>query len=117
MLLTGVIGLALSCGSAFAQAADQSPDQAGKQGSANLAAKSAGQTMTITGCLQERGKDEYRISGDDGKSWALKSTSVKLGDHLNHKVTITGKVTKEGAGAEAGDLDVSNLKMVSQSCQ
>ena len=73
--------------------------------------------MSVTGCLQEKSKNEFTISGNDGKTYDLKSTSVKLGDHANHKVTVTGKVSKEGQGAEAGELEVSNLKMVSQSCQ
>jgi hypothetical protein len=75
--------------------------------------------MTVTGCLTKdaKEKDEYVIRGEDGKTWGLKSTSVKLADHLNHKITVTGKVTKEGHENEAGDLNVSDLKMVSESCQ
>ena len=78
-----------------------------------------GQTMTVTGCVRkdEKEKNEYLITGDDGKTWGLKSSSVKLADHLNHKVTITGNVTKEGHETEAGDLNVSDLKMVSTTCQ
>ena len=114
-ILASVIGLALTCGPALAQASDQSE----KSGSANRNAKITGQTMTVTGCLtkDEKEKNEYLITGEDGKTWGLKSSSVKLGDHLNHKVTVTGKVTKEGHEKEAGDLNVSNLKMVSESCQ
>jgi len=106
-VLTGVIGLALTCGSALAQAnPDQQKDKSGS------AERAAGGNTTVTGCLQQGTQaDEYRISGEDGKSYTLKSTSVKLGDHLNHKVSVTGK-----AGT-AGDLTVSSLKMVSQSCQ
>ena len=111
-MLASVIGFALTCGPALAQASDQS-------GSADRNAKLTGQTMTVTGCLtkDEKEKNEYLITGEDGKTWGLKSSSVKLGDHLNHKVTVTGKVTKEGHEKEAGDLNVSNLKMVSESCQ
>jgi len=79
-----------------------------------------GQEMTVTGCLTKEAKEknEFLISGEDGRTWGLKSTSVKLADHLNHKVTVTGKVTKkEHEGKEAGDLKVSNLQMVSQTCQ
>ena len=78
-----------------------------------------GQTMTVTGCVQKdtKEKNEYLITGEDGKTWGLKSSSVKLADHVNHKVTVSGKVTKEGHENEAGDLNVSDLKMVSTSCQ
>jgi len=62
-------------------------------------------------------KNEYMITGEDGKTWGLKSHSVKLAQHLNHKITVTGKVTKEGHESEAGDLDVSNLTMISESCK
>jgi len=114
-MLAGVIGLMLTCGMAMAQASDQSE----KSGSANRNAKMTGQTMTVTGCLQKATKEpnEYMITGEDGKAWGLRSSSVKLADHLSHKVTVTGKVTKEAHENEAGDLNVSNLKMVSQTCQ
>jgi hypothetical protein len=120
-MFTGVMGLVLTCSLAHSQAQTAAPgsDQTEKRGTAERSAKTTGQTMTVTGCLQkdEKAQDEYVISGEDGKKWGLKSTSVKLADHMNHKVTVTGKVTKEGHDSEAGDLNVSNLKMVSPSCQ
>src|ERR1043166_5089705 len=93
-VLTGVIGFALTCGFAQAQqASDQTPDQS-RKGTAERSA-TAGKNHSVTGCLQQEASG-FRISGDDGKSWNLKSTSVKLADHVNHKVTMTGKVDKEG---------------------
>src|SRR5947208_17028264 len=67
-------------------------------------AKITGQTISATGCLTKEAKEknEYLITGEDGKTWGLKSSTVKLNDHLNHKVTVTGKVTKGGHGNEAG---------------
>jgi len=105
--MTGAIGIALTCG--LATRAD----------SKNKAPKMTGQTMTVTGCLSQdtKEKNEYLITGEDGKTWGLKSTAVKLHDHLNHKVTITGKVTRGGHESEAGDVNVSNLKMVSENCK
>src|SRR5437016_9998951 len=107
VMLTGVAGLVLMCGPAQA-------DPKAKSGP-----KITGQTMTVTGCLKQEAKEknEYLITGEDGKTWGLKSRSVKLSEHLNHKVTVTGKVTKAGHESEAGDLNVSDLKMVSQTCQ
>ena len=112
VLLAGMLGLALTCGLAQAQKSSAS------RGSSNRE-KITGQIMTVTGCLQkeEKEKNEYLITGEDGRTWGLKSSSVKLGSHLNHKVTVTGKVTKEGHEKEAGDLNVTNLTMVSQTCQ
>src|SRR5713226_5568148 len=87
-------------------------------------------THTVTGCLQKGDEPgEFSITGEDGKTWGLRSTSVKLDEHLGHKVTVTGSTThetkaeekKEGqvenaaskaAGKEeVGDLRVTDLKM------
>jgi len=117
VLIAGVFGIALT----FSQAQAQTPDDSGrsqKRGAASRE-KMTGQNMTVTGCIQkqEKEKNEYLVKGEDGKTWGLKSSSVKLADHLNHKVTVTGKVTKEGHEDEAGDLNVTSLKMVSENCQ
>jgi hypothetical protein len=94
--------------------------------------KSAGGKTTVTGCLQkgdERG--EYSITGEDGKTYGLRSKAVNLSRHLGHKVTITGTLRAESAerkkgeaeenekkgAAEAGDISVTDLKMVSDKCQ
>ena len=56
---------------------------------------------------------------------------MKLSEHLGHKVTITGTLRPESAekekgeaaehekkeAAEAGDIRVTDLKMVSEKCQ
>ena len=106
-ILAGVCGLALAFGL---------PPQADAK---EKAAKITGQTMSATGCLtkEPKEKNEYMITGEDGKTWGLKSNTVKLNDHLNHKVTITGKVTKGEHGNEAGDMNVSALTMVSDTCK
>ena len=86
---------------------------------------------TVTGCLQKGDEaGEFSLKGEDGKTWGLRSTSVKLDQHLGHKVTVTGSAThetkaeekKEGqvenaaSKAEYADLTVTSLKMVSDSC-
>jgi hypothetical protein len=74
--------------------------------------------------------DEFSITGEDGKSWDLRSSTVKLSDHVGHQVTVTGSPTREtkaeekkegqvqnaGQKGELGELRVISLKMVSQSC-
>lgn len=79
--------------------------------------------VTATGCLQKGDEaDEYSITGEDGKKYGLRSTKVKLSEHVGHKVTITGRKQKQTAkektepGAEAADLTVSKLEMVSETC-
>jgi hypothetical protein len=85
---------------------------------------------TVTGCLQKGDEaDEFSLTGEDGKLYELRSSSVKLAEHVGHKVTVSGKFkaegyekdeakeNKESGKPEAGDIQVSNLKMVSDSCQ
>ena len=96
------------------------------------AQEKAGSNTTVTGCLQ-KGDDagEYSITGEDGKTYGLRSKTVKLSQHLGHKVTVTGTLRAESAekekseaeehekkeAAEAGDIRVTDLKMVSDKCQ
>ena len=94
--------------------------------------KMAGSKTTVTGCLQKGDEaGEYSITGEDGKTYGLRSTTVKLSKHLGHKVTITGTLRPESAqkekgeaeehekkeAAEAGDIRVTGLKMVSDKCE
>ena len=94
-------------------------------------AEKAAHTQTVTGCLQKGDEaGEFSITGEDGKTWGLHSTSVKLDQHLGHKVTVSGSTTHESKAEEKkegqvekasskqeyADLDVTSLKMVSDSC-
>lgn len=90
---------------------------------------------TITGCVQKDG-DEYTVAAKDGSTWEVKSDSLDLAKHVGHTVTVTGAVsnaalhgakedTKAAAkehgiaknSAEHGHMTVTNLKMVSASCE
>jgi hypothetical protein len=97
--------------------------------------KGSGAKTTVTGCLQKGDEaNEFSITGEDGKTYGLRSSSVDLAKHLNHKVTVTGTLKAESAekekneskAAEAtekkgppetGDIHVTNLTMVSDSCK
>jgi hypothetical protein len=84
-------------------------------------------TATVTGCLTQGDEpNEYAVKADDGKTYGLKSSKVNLAQHLNHKVTVTGavsnekektKVSKSGKVEEDAHMKVTDLKMVSNSCQ
>jgi hypothetical protein len=93
--------------------------------------KTTGEKKTVTGCLQKGDEaDEFSIAGEDGKNYDLTSAAVALGKHVGHKVTVTGtfkaesyEKEKEGTeehekkgATEAGDIRVTSLKMVSDSC-
>ena len=98
------------------------------------AEKPAKGTMTVTGCLQKGDEaGEFSIAGEDGKLWGLRSSKVKLEDHVGHKVTVAGtasreskaeakKEKKEGEVENAAqkeeyrDLRVTSLKMISDTC-
>jgi Protein of unknown function (DUF5818) len=100
----------------------------------NQQKKSEKGTKTVTGCLQKGDEPgEFSLRAEDGKVWELKSSSVKLEDHLGHTVTVTGSAHKESMAEEKkekkegevekaankeeyGDIRVKNLKMVSDSC-
>jgi hypothetical protein len=97
------------------------------QATAQSAKEKKGQTVTITGCVQKgESADEFAIT-QNGKKYGLKSSSVKLADHLGHQVTVTGKITrppgegeereKEEEGGEYADVQVTSLEMISTSCQ
>ena len=94
-------------------------------------------TRTLTGCLQ-KGEDanEFNLSAKDGGTWEVKSDSVKLDEHVGHTVKIVGVVsnamahgmkedTKEEMKehgmdkhtAERGHMTVTDLSMVSDTCQ
>jgi hypothetical protein len=79
------------------------------------------------------GAGEFSIFGEDGKVWGLRSSTVKLEDHVGHKVTVAGtaraeskaeakKEKKEGEVVKASekeeyrDLRVTSLNMVSDTC-
>ena len=111
---------------------DQSKQDSSKtapQGNAERSAKVL--LAAVTGCLQKSDQPgEFAITGEDGKTWDLRSTTVKLAAHVGHQVTVTGSPVREtkaeekkegqvenAAGKqELGELRVTRLKMVSQSC-
>jgi hypothetical protein len=89
--------------------------------------------QTVTGCLQ-KGLETggfFLISADD-KHWELyPDKEASLTEHVGHTVTVTGTVPKrsaaqeeksqpyekkETAGKQHSDLQVSGVKVVSETC-
>lgn len=84
----------------------------------------------VTGCLQE-GHDinKYQLIAENAR-WNLKSEDVRLEDHVGQKVKVNGVISnqpfhgmKEDLKAEVrknpietGVLTVTNLEMVSDTC-
>jgi len=106
----------------------------GKAEDKSEARAEAKQHVTVTGCLKRGdGAGEFSIFGEDGKVWSLRRSTVKLEDHVGHKVTVAGtarpaakaeakKEMKEGEVVKASekeeyrDLRVTSLKMISDTC-
>jgi ABC-type sugar transport system substrate-binding protein len=105
--------------------------------SAQTAENKSAEVRTLTGCLSAGDSaHEYLLKTDEGATWELHSTTVKLSPHAGHSVTVTGRVrnaTMHGAkektkdemkehgmdkdAAEHGHLNVKTLTMVSDSCK
>ena len=100
-------------------------------------AKDKADVRDVTGCLSKGDSaKEFLITGTDGSTWEVQSSKVALAEHVGHTVTATGVVSnatmhnmKEDAkdagkdsGAtktnnEHGHMTVTQVKMVSDSCQ
>ncbi len=90
-------------------------------------------SKSVTGCLQKGDEAEgFTITGKGGKVWELHSKKVQLAEHVGHTVTVAGTADsrskeeeekieanekKEYGEKKHGDLRVSSLKMVSDSCK
>ena len=99
--------------------------------------KGKADTRTVTGCLQKTSHhNDFLLLANDGSSWKVHSDTVSLGDHVGHTVTATGTVsnatahnmkedTKDMAhdtgikknNSEHGTLKITDVQMVSDSCQ
>lgn len=91
---------------------------------------------TITGCVMKSGNDKFELEANDGSKWNLNSDTVEFASHTGHTVTVTGVVARTMAhnlkedskdaatdahlkknDNEHGTLKVTDLKMVSKSCE
>ncbi|MBZ5571370.1 MAG: hypothetical protein LAO09_05760 [Acidobacteriia bacterium] len=91
-------------------------------------------TKTVTGCLQKGTEPEgFFIISTKGKHWELyPNNGVSLAEHVGHTVTVEGTVAHRSATQEEksqpherkemgdrkhADLQVSSMKMVSETCK
>lgn len=99
--------------------------------------KSKGEVRTITGCLSKTGSNEFLLTANDGSTWETHgNNSVDLASHVGHTITAKGVVSnskmhnmKEDAkdaakdsgmkkdNTEHGHLRITDVRMVSDSCQ
>ncbi len=99
-------------------------------------AKDKADVRDVTGCLSKGDSaNEFLLTGNDGSTWEVQSSKIALAEHVGHTVTATGVVSnvtahnmKEEAkdaakdsgmkknNDEHGHLTVTQVKMVSESC-
>ena len=124
-IVTGIIALFMFTGAAGLATAEDTTKTTHKK------------TRELSGCLQ-KGEDanEYNLATKDGGTWEINSDSVKLDEHVGHTVKVVGVVSnatahgmKEDAKAEMkehgmekhtaerGHMTVTDLTMVSDTCQ
>ena len=101
-------------------------------------AKSKGEVRSITGCVTKGpSAKEFLLTASDGSSWEVRNNNaINLTSHLGHTVEVKGVVShskmhnmKEDAKGAANDagmknnktehghLKVTDVRMVSDSCQ
>lgn len=135
MALAAMVGLAMTPLASAQQT--QNPQQSQMQGQSQ-------QPVTATGCLQKASNGEgYQLTDSSTmKTYDLTaaSSSVDLSAHVGHTVTVTGTPTESSASnannpsnpatnpaqnqnqpgqnaSQAEQLQVTNIQMVSNSCQ
>ena len=127
--------LAFACLTTSVGLAQEAAKQDNTKATAQENQKPATARKTVTGCLQKGHEPgELSITGEDGKTWGVTSKSVKLDEHVGHQVTLTGSARRESKAQEKaeekkegqmekaagkqeyGDLRVTDLKMVSETC-
>jgi Protein of unknown function (DUF5818) len=76
---------------------------------------------TATGCLVKTPiNNGYVLTDQNGKTWSLSSTTVRLNPHVGHTVTVTGTIPKDARSTDAApenNLAVTKLEMVRDTCK
>ncbi|HLZ51109.1 MAG TPA: hypothetical protein VKP61_10170 [Candidatus Acidoferrum sp.] len=111
-LTTGLLVFAFALGSP-AVAATGTSHQTKERSSA---------TVTVAGCIHNgTTMDVFLLTAKHGKGSDVSSKTVDISKHVGHTVSLTGTpvttASTDGSAASATTrLDVSDLKMVSESC-
>ena len=101
--------------------------------------KSKSDVRTVTGCLTKGDSaDEFLLTGNDGSTWEVRGSKsgVDLASHVGHTLSATGLVSNTTAhnieedikdaakdtgmkknNTEHGHLKITDVQMVSESCQ
>lgn len=104
LIMTGALLLTASLISATLPAQTESDKPATTSSAANP------NVTKVTGCLQAGKKaGTFKLMGDDGTTYMLRSKSTNLSEHVGHTVTVSGRVmTGENKAAANGGATQSN---------
>src|SRR5579864_8624854 len=87
-------------------------------------AKSKGEVRSVTGCLTKGpSANEFLLTASDGSTWEVhNNNAIDLTSHLGHTIKKDAKGAATDVGmkkntAEHGHLKVTDVRMVSESCQ
>jgi hypothetical protein len=128
-----IIGVLALLAFAYRDRLDSDDDESPRAAKSAAGSQLPSSTLKISGCLQKGpGGNEFLITDKTGHKYEVQSSSVALGDHVGHSVTITGTVASEAENeqeereerekdeaAEQGSsaLQARELTMDSATCQ
>lgn len=91
MISMGALLLAFALIPTVLPAQTSQPDS--QDSSGTMAAKPKAEMTTATGCVQAGKKaGTFKLMGDDGTTYMLRSKSTNLSEHVGHTVTVSGRV-------------------------
>ena len=79
-----------------------------------------GDEVTLTGCLSAGEMEDYFVLTDEETSEETQveaAEEVGLGNHLGHKVNLTGSWEEEEEGEEDRDFQATKVEHISPSCE
>jgi hypothetical protein len=127
-----IVGVLALLAFAYRDRLDSDDDESPRAAKSAAGSQLPSSTLKISGCLQKGPGNEFLITDKTGHKYEVQSSSVALGDHVGHSVTITGTVASEAENeheereerekdeaAEQGSsaLQARELTMDSASCQ
>lgn len=113
----GALLVAFALAPAVLPAQSSQPDSQDSNGT--MTAKPKAEMTTATGCV-EAGKKAgtFKLIGDDGTTYMLRSKSTNLADHVGHTVTVSGRVMTgqmgNGSAAPSNSGDAANSSAADQ---
>jgi hypothetical protein len=95
--------------------AAQSSDPNAQDNNGSLSSNPAKSGTSVTGCIQAGKKaGTFKLMGDDGTTYLLRSKTTNLSEHVGHTVTISGHVTNRETKSAGNSGDSANTSGADQ---